>query len=68
MTKHAAPKFRVMSESNAVYEYDEETLKRYMRTSTKRKLNLLYEVNQLTNAAFAEKEKSFHDRIRRGEL
>ena len=50
------------------FDYSEETLKKYMRTSTKWKLNWLEEVNRLTNAALSDEEKKIRNKIRKGEL
>ena len=50
------------------YEYSDEVLLRYMRTSTEWKLKWLEEANRLTREALSPQEMEIRNRIRRGEL
>ena len=50
------------------YEYDDEVLLRYMKTSTEWKLQWLEEANRITREALTAREKEIRNLIRKGEL
>ncbi|MEW5945653.1 MAG: hypothetical protein AB1742_05590 [bacterium] len=50
------------------FDYSDETLKRFMRSSAEWKLKWLEEMNRLTDEALTRDEKKIRERIRRGEI
>jgi hypothetical protein len=50
------------------YEYSREVIENYRKSPTEWKLNWLEEVNRLTFLVLDEKQKSFREKFRRGEI